>query len=168
MLAVDFAVLVVLVSCRGTCQEVGRSVRWNAMVHAGVVGLLLIAFRVSPNLLVSSPGEPDRLWIGQTLPLLNDIDIRDRIEHGRWRIALVHHDCPKCLEIIGRLEAEIDGAFRTAIVELPPHGLRRDDANSTVVYGRLEDTDSYEIVTPLVLIIENGTVVSMLTDDESG
>ena len=47
--------------------------------------------------------EPEK-WIGKRFPLLDYIDIGDRLKQGKWLVLLYHHDCPKCQTVVRTLE----------------------------------------------------------------
>ena len=47
--------------------------------------------------------EPEK-WIGKRFPLLDYIDIGDKLKEGSWVVVLYHHDCPKCKEAMPKYE----------------------------------------------------------------
>jgi hypothetical protein len=69
--------------------------------------------------------EPET-WVGQKLPLLEHIDIGEKLSKGNWLILLYHHDCPDCIKAIAKYEqmarnlAGNGGFGRQALIELPP------------------------------------------------
>lgn len=60
-------------------------------------------------------------WVGQKLPILEHIDIGEKLEKGNWLILLYHHDCPDCIRGIGKYEQKPAGDL-AGKGELPVYG----------------------------------------------
>jgi len=45
--------------------------------------------------------EPET-WVGKKLPILQHIDIGEKLSRGNWLILLYHHDCPDCAKAIAK------------------------------------------------------------------
>ncbi len=58
--------------------------------------------RVSLRYEVLEPGE----WAGKELPILEHIDIGDRLKAGNWLVLLYHYDCPGCAEAIPNVRVQ--------------------------------------------------------------
>lgn len=108
--------------------------------------------------------EPEK-WIGKRFPLLDYIDIGDKLKEGKWLVLLYHHNCPKCQETIKDLRQVIRplGIQQVALVEMPPYGDSDGVANSSgmqLVHGRLDDTRVKEwfAETPILLESHDGYV----------
>ena len=108
------------------------------LVSAGVIGYQLVvgqgdeAATVEIGYEVLEPVE----WVGEELPILEHVDIGDRIKAGNWLILLYHHDCPDCLEAIAeceRLAGEVRGNeefLQIALIDIPPYGHAPIDENT--------------------------------------
>ena len=59
--------------------------------------------------------EPEK-WIGKHFPLLDYIDIGDKLKKGKWVVLLYHHDCAKCQKAI-----KDHHSSKTILVEMPPY-----------------------------------------------
>jgi len=111
LFAVDLPCLAALVVFRvrhGEIFEWPALPRFAATVAVGVLVLgvagPVLAFneaaRVSLRYEVLEPGE----WVGKKLPILEQIDIGERLRAGNWLVLLYHYDCPGCAEAIPMYE----------------------------------------------------------------
>jgi hypothetical protein len=113
--------------------------------------------------------EPET-WIGKRFPLLDYIDIGDRLAEGRWFVLLYHNDCPDCRRAIRNLSRKMTPGRdnpRVALIEVPPYG----NANAKIrlsetsfVHGRLRDEREWFVVTPAHLELNAGKVVPTSPD----
>jgi hypothetical protein len=105
-------------------------------------------------------------WIGQPFTLARHIELGDQLNHGRWILLLVHHDCDHCLAAIPRYlamagHARAVTAAQLAIVEMPPYGeqpLIATSQSSQVLLGRLDAQRDWFAVMPLAILLEDGIV----------
>ncbi len=156
-----------------------RSLRITSLLLM-ILGVSLGAF-VSPELfkaanrLIGSRKvvvlEPE-LWEGRAFPLLSNIDIGETLRRGRWTVLLYHHDCPKCQAIIRAYEIRqlpsADAAqWPIALIEVPPYGKAgygKSDPSSPILRGRLDDDEDWFVTTPLLIRIDDGTVVAVVSE----
>ncbi len=115
--------------------------------------------------------EPEQ-WIGQRLPLVDDIDIGDQLSSGDWLVVLYHHDCAKCQELLPQYR-EVAGTFlgqnpatRIALVEVPPYGPEGPVNGDDCVRGRLNDRLTWFVVTPVEIKIVAGTVTAARSGED--
>ena len=110
--------------------------------------------------------EPEK-WIGERFPLLDYIDIGDKLRGGSWIMVLYRHDCPDCRTIVskfGQLSRELAArgeAAKVALIELPPYDDRESQSIShgmKYCVGRLNNAREWIVATPLVLVLERGVV----------
>ena len=104
-------------------------------------------------------------WEGQRFPLIEHIDIGERLAEGNWVVVLYRHDCPHCQESLPKYEATAeefaaspDGA-RVALVESPPYGDPSEWSCSHCLHGRLSAAKDWFFSAPLELLLRNGAVV---------
>lgn len=107
--------------------------------------------------------EPES-WIGQKLPILDQIDIGDRLGKGTWLLLFYHYDCPDCREAIPKYEQmarDLDGngdVLRIALVEVPPYGPAVLGTGAFCTLGRLAATKEWFITTPAAALLTNTRV----------
>jgi hypothetical protein len=105
-------------------------------------------------------------WKGRQFPVLDFIDIGERLNTGRWLVILYHADCPRCEEVIkGLEEAGNDGDLKVTLIEVPlfsgfAEGPRLG-TNKTFLLGKLAPTKRWLIVTPVLLRLEEGVVTGI-------
>jgi hypothetical protein len=107
------------------------------------------------------------LWLERQLPLLEDIDIGDRLKKDRWMVIFYKDGCPACEERIPdllRMPADVD---RIALIEVPSSreggqivSPRQRNRNS-IIYGRLKNGKTWVIETPLVVNLRDSIVVEV-------
>jgi hypothetical protein len=110
--------------------------------------------------------EPDR-WVGQTCPLIGHIDVGPQLSYGNWVILLHRHSCPKCQRLREQCEDWLrqhkpsGASTRIACVEIPPYG-SVDQAwvgpCRCLRAGKLDESKTWLIETPVLLRLEDGTV----------
>jgi hypothetical protein len=67
-------------------------------------------------------------WIGQRLPILDQIDIAHELSTGEWLVLFFHHDCGNCMQAALELAAANKGITSAnspktlAFIEVPPFG----------------------------------------------
>jgi hypothetical protein len=115
--------------------------------------------------------EPEK-WIGKRFPLLDYIDIGDKLREGEWLVLLYHPDCPDCQRAIKELSHETPvGAkqMRVALIEVPPY----DNTKSYVgllgvgfVLARLSNEREWFVTTPTTLQLNGGEVVTSNVDTD--
>jgi len=107
--------------------------------------------------------EPEK-WVGKRFPLLDYIDIGDKLKEGKWLVMLYHHNCPNCREAIHglRLLAEQAGVHSVAMIEMPPYLKSPSGFGSrevTLLHGRLSDRHKWFAETPFVLTLQDGNTI---------
>jgi thiol-disulfide isomerase/thioredoxin len=145
-----------------------------------LAGLSAIAVS-SPVLLLNEPKlatsqyevlEPET-WVGKELPIIDHIDIGEKLKTGNWLIMLYHYDCPNCAEAIPKIEQmakELQGnedVLRFALVEVPPYGPAETDTvspNTTCVLGKLDTSMQWFVTTPALILCVKKTTINMWTD----
>jgi len=114
--------------------------------------------------------EPES-WIGKELPILDYIDIGEKLRKGNWLVLFYHYDCPDCVAAIEKLNKtryEIQDArystghltveLNIAFIEVPPYGKDQVIAGSPCVSGRLADVKEWFVTTPAVVLLTDGQV----------
>ena len=72
--------------------------------------------------------EPEK-WIDKPLPLLDYIDIGDRLKEGKWIVVFYYHNCAKCHAMLPQYRrlsrdlTENGEAMHLALIEAPPYGI---------------------------------------------
>ena len=83
-------------------------------------------------------------------------------------VLLYHYDCPDCLEAIplydqmGRDLSDNNNAIRIAFIEVPPYGPLAASPippETLCLEGKLDPSKKWYLTTPLVVVIENGSVI---------
>jgi thiol-disulfide isomerase/thioredoxin len=101
-------------------------------------------------------------------PMLKHIDVADSLRNGVVVVLLYHWDCPNCREAIpkyNKMCSELgggEGSIRFAFIEIPSYGRQEDNPvpqDTSCLKGRLDTSKQWYITTPLVVLIENGTVI---------
>ncbi len=101
-------------------------------------------------------------WIGEKLPLLENIEIEGELTVGNWLIVFYHYDCPDCREAIDRYKTmakdfENEGNFlKFAFIEIPPYGPDLGITSSAIAIGSLPDTKQWLVNTPVVVFLKDG------------
>ena len=122
------------------------------------------------------PGESPISWVGKPLPLMSAVDIRDRLDVGRWVVVLYRSNCPACVGELRRYEvlaadlASASDPSQVAVIELPPYAAPADSPvprDTRCVRGRLIDPNAWPYTTPTAFVIEDG-VVRYLAVNEKG
>lgn len=107
-------------------------------------------------------------WLGEKCPLLDEIDLGQKLAQGSWTVVLIHHDCPACQEVVtyyARASAQERGERSIALIEIPPYGpVQRP--STPITNGRLSERLSWFVSTPLELSLDNGFVTSLRTNEE--
>lgn len=116
--------------------------------------------------------EPEK-WIGKRFPLLDYIDIGDKLKEGRWLVLLYHHDCPDCRQAIENLshEKSFKGEeTRVALIEVPPYGdtkTRVALSEIRVTLGRLDETRDWFVSTPTKAWLDSNEVRAVTSGNSS-
>ncbi|NQT15989.1 MAG: hypothetical protein HQ582_24755 [Planctomycetes bacterium] len=182
-LSIDVAALAALLttyhdrSTTGTCRSTFVS---RLPAAAGYALILLVATRISLPLVLAdglrrgsaSTSDPSR-WVGQRLPLLEQIDIGAELSSGEWTAVLHRHDCALCGETLKCLSpSDVDrgvSAFgRIALVELPPYADTHDVGSSELVRtARLAGREAHWLPVPVVVHLKDGRVISVAVGEQS-
>ncbi|HUW82523.1 MAG TPA: hypothetical protein VMZ31_06945 [Phycisphaerae bacterium] len=103
-------------------------------------------------------------WVGKSFPLLRHMDIQESISTGRWVVLLYHHDCPDCQRIIPdytEMSDELSALSTTinvAMVQIPPYGASANLSSGAYITGRLDDTRTWGITSPVVVLMNRARV----------
>ncbi|MGO8697226.1 MAG: MauE/DoxX family redox-associated membrane protein, partial [Limisphaerales bacterium] len=112
-------------------------------------------------------------WVGKRFPLLDYINIGDRLKEGTWLVLLYHHDCPDCCKAIKNLPHEalpMGDEMRVALVEVPPYGETSQISafpGADFTGGRLSDTHGWFVTTPVKSWLKSGQVLAVVATRES-
>jgi len=99
------------------------------------------------------------------VPMLQYIDIADKLNKGIFVVLLYHHNCPNCREAIpkyDKISRELgndEGSIRFAFVEVPPYGPADKDpvpADTIALKGKLDTSKKWFFETPVIVLINNG------------
>lgn len=186
--AVAAAAMVAFATCRTTRGENQASRRLSAVLISNVMLCLLltagaIAGWMSGAFLPSAFGgiqsgtaiDP-KTWIGHRFPLIDQIDIGNRISVGRWKVLLYRSSCPKCQQALSRLQESADtvssmGLQATspfAAIEVPPFYLDAIAQHLDWCHnGCLVDDKTFFIETPLLIELKDGIVLYTSSQDDS-
>ena len=147
-----------------------------ALAALGLAGTIVavVVSRGGPAAQAATPGRSflvdPAAWSGQRLPLLDQVDVRDRIAEGRWVVVLHRSECDACREALPRCRglarswasAGRPEFPRFAFIEMPPHtAVAEPDRGEPWLDGRLAEDVDWFARTPAVLFIEDGLVRPM-------
>jgi hypothetical protein len=140
----------------------------TAVVGIAVLGVSAPILALNEPAVVTSSYEvlEPETWVGKKLPILEHIDIGEKLSKGNWLILLYHHDCPDCIKAIAKYEQiarDLDGNedfLQIALIELPPYGRAPIAAQTPCTLGRLADTKDWFVTTPAAALILDGKVGS--------
>ncbi len=107
-------------------------------------------------------------WLGKLLPVMEHIDVKEKLAHGQWIVVLYHADCPQCYEVMKQLEQSEGVSDREmAMIEVPiMSGLAggpRWEVRGQLVRGQLSEVHRWSVKTPAVLHLRDGAVVKVQT-----
>jgi thiol-disulfide isomerase/thioredoxin len=106
-------------------------------------------------------------WIpNQSWPLLQYIDIGDRLKTGDWIVFMYHNDCPDCRMAVPKYEKfygdlkgnNVDMAF----IEMQPYeqgDKQLVPKDSKVPWGQLSSVKTWYVETPVVVVLRDGLVL---------
>jgi hypothetical protein len=111
--------------------------------------------------------EPQK-WVGGRFPLLEHIDIGERLSKGNWIVMLHRHDCHDCAEAVPRYRRMSrtlqDTGLKVALVEIPPNGRFHHQLAGTnggsLVHGKLNSHKEWFVTTPAVALLADGQVAA--------
>ena len=109
--------------------------------------------------------EPEK-WIGKRFPLLDYIDIGNKLRDGVWTVLFYRHDCPHCQRIVPRYEGAArrsclaEGKMNFALVDIVPHASSEHALiPSMCCCGQLDDAREWLVEVPVAIEIANGFVL---------
>jgi len=98
-------------------------------------------------------------WIGKPLPIIEYIDIGDKLKTGNWLVLFYHYDCHDCINAIEKLnnaKHQIQNEnCNVVIIEIPPYG---GQLKTPFVYGRLLNVKEWFITTPVMILLKDSKV----------
>ena len=109
-------------------------------------------------------------WIGKQLPLLDYIDVGNKLKEGEWHILLYHHDCPKCQGAIRAYQKATSdpawhfGNHQVALIDMPPYDSAATSAvslGSSCLLGRVSNSKDWLVETPVEITLDQGFVVKL-------
>ncbi len=102
----------------------------------------------------------------QTWPLLQYVDIQDKLQTGDWIVLMYHNDCPDCrlaMPIYEKFYGDLKGNnVEMAFVEMQPYEegeLQLMPVDSKVNKGRLSDIKTWYVETPVVIVLRDGLTI---------
>jgi hypothetical protein len=184
MLGID---VVAVLSISRWLPRVSQGATWNSAFPGPIVGAVFVAGLAAPAIAAIAPYqftatggatdeeivllEPEK-WIGGRFPLFHEIDIGPRLARGSWVIVLFQHTCSHCQAILPRYEqlaklhADGPGAFRIALIEVPPHDPNEPSPSALCELGRLNGEKEWFVATPAEILLRDGQVVDARTSDD--
>ncbi len=138
----------------------------TAFVGVLVLGITmpLLAFNepaaVTSTYEILEPSE----WVGNELPILEHIDIGEKLKKGNWLVLLYHHGCPDCVRAILMYEQMAqdlvgnEDFLQIALIEVPPYSQGPTDENSPCILGRMDETKEWFVTTPAVALLADSKV----------
>jgi hypothetical protein len=173
LFAIDIPVVIVLAIFR---PRGGKWLYDFSMAHFATTAcaVLLVTGVTTPVLALNEPAkvtsayevlEPET-WLGQELPIMEYIDIREKLKKGNWLILLYHYDCPDCQKAIVQYEqmaSDIKGNedfLQIALIEIPPYGHGPSSENTPCTIGKLAAVKEWFATTPSVVLLTHGKVTS--------
>jgi len=173
LLVIDLPVVFALSFCKPTGAKPPARVSRRRLVFVASLYIVLLGLTVSilafnrpPKVTSSYEILEPRTWSGKRLPILEYIDIGEKLQKGNWLILLYHHDCPSCAkaihkyEQISRLAARREDFPQIAFVEVPPYSPSPASQNGPCTLGRLSDAKQWFVSTPTVVLLKTGRVVN--------
>jgi len=171
-LAVDIVCVAMLLCSLGGFQQ-WFGLRVAAMLRQASFAcfmLLVCAFIVNTQIGNGRPGsiailEPER-WIGQPLPIMDEVEAHSSLSQGNKLLVLVDGNCSVCAEAIPRYKqfaARLHASrpsYEVVIVDISlAEGKETDIETSS--YRRASDSVKWFVKTPCEIELENGRVVSI-------
>jgi hypothetical protein len=141
---------------------------WTAANLSSKAIIALNGFHSGQSLAVFDPARS----VGLPLGMIDSIDIAPQLSKGNWTVVFYRHDCPHCFEVSRKyermaLEPRTDSASpRVALIELPPFGRNKHQSSSAYVSGRLSESTTWFIQTPVVVQLADGHVTSVISEPE--
>lgn len=134
--------------------------------------VLVVAMQTAISISSSQPTlgaiDPTQ-WVGQHLPVLDDIDVGSEIVTGRWVILFHRSGCGRCGEVLEMLETadrELDSR-RAAIIELPlTGGTAARTRVAGILSGQLHGAKHWSIPVPLLIHLNGGRVEAVVHPSE--
>ena len=110
--------------------------------------------------------EPET-WIGKKLPILEHIDIKDKISKGNWLLLFYHHDCPDCQKAIVQYDQmakdlqDNEDVLQIALIEVPPYSHAQISDAKVCTLGKLDDSKEWFITTPATVLL-SGKIIKKI------
>jgi hypothetical protein len=114
--------------------------------------------------------EPET-WVGKKLPLLNYIMASELPKEDVWLILLYNHRCSSCRECVV-LYTDLAAEFieekncpKIMLLETPPFekSISETAQKANVIYGQLDGARKWHANTPVLLLVDQGTVQNIFT-----
>ena len=123
---------------------------------------------IRPKPISKEPNLPARQITQNLWPMLEYIDIKQQLQTGLWVVLLYHYDCSDCAQAIPKYEEMHkslkgnENAINFAFIEMPPYGNENQQLikpDSEIIRGRLSDAKKWFLQTPVVVVLNDGTVL---------
>lgn len=120
--------------------------------------------------------EPEQ-WVGKRFPLVDYIDIGQRLAAEKWIVVLYHDDCPACKQAIPKYEELARGwgrelpRARIALIQVRQQSGCADplvSPDSPCVLGHLMDVKDWFVTAPVEVRLDGGIVKKVVVVDASG
>lgn len=114
--------------------------------------------------------EPQQ-WIGSRFPLLDYVDIKDRLMAGDWFVLLYHHNCSTCQRVLPQVMRVDSGASgnsrQLALIEVPPYAQGHETPPQAPLWirGHLAKTIEWFVRTPVLVELRDGVVTEAYPED---
>jgi len=149
--------------------------RWSGVIAVGlVVAAGIVSWQIAPTLKLNAstpslaiPVDPTA-WIGQKLPILDEIDIGGELAEGRWGVVLYRQFCSCDPNALAKRfpQRSVEKPMRYAAVLLA--GAGNDTASvlpDDVRRGRVVADKPQPIFAPVYVVLDDGVVVSVERDE---
>jgi hypothetical protein len=184
VVAIDVAALVALGATYPHCRAsqafgVGLPpVRFGVGCTAGVIAASIYLGTMGRVVALENPGDslaPGAVvvvdpadWQGRVLPVLEHLDIADRLRVGEWHIVFYRPGCPRCVELLRTLDqgASLGGRVvnrgaRLALVQVSPAAPGDDidpSLSAGAVCGHLSERYDWIMPMPVVVALSDSVV----------
>jgi hypothetical protein len=114
-------------------------------------------------------------WSGKSLPILDHIESDARLGSGRWLLVLYHNGCSVCQQVVPEFQvlasnwSREEGRPRVAFIDVPDEfdtAPEQVGADKVYARGRMSEAHEWFVITPAVLLIEDGRVRRVFTHEE--
>ena len=113
-------------------------------------------------------------WLDQKWLLLDFVEIDENLRQGHWIVVLYGADCRSCQKHFEEWKntgfpVAAEGNERIALLEIsgkPENSLKRGLAGEPFILGNLSGERQWYIETPVILLLQEGIVRQIWTENE--